>query len=415
MFSYINSIQLKISKYKSRFIQYINSNIIIRNTIIFIFITMVMFLLYIISRYKISLPLNLEYIGYIFCFITSMLFSMFILPNFKKSEKISFRDIVYYFILTIGLMIIILFITMLLAYFDLLGYIYADGISEDIANNSNTQLPTNENNNNSNANTSSSKSYSGIIDKELADKTIAAATQIITQLLTDTIGKVVPNLGAAAAGGAVGAAALKASQGSAPMVRGGAALAGSVIGSIGAKTGILVVDSLVRDQKILDELNNGIVASEKIPSHTAVTVDSPFINSPRELTSPLEDILYYQFTLNVLILILIISFLIIILNTNVFKFNKEFISFLVEKILPIKGKEWFKIFIDKSTINNDRVLKLIFIVISINLIYLIILNIFISYHLFINTESFIEVHNHIHNNESSFLLCVLSIKDRKIF
>jgi len=400
--SILNSIKLNFTYYKnSRFTQYIYTNSIISNTIIII--TIVILLLYIVSRYNLSLPLNLEYISYIFSFIMSLLFSMYLLPKIKDSnKKISFRNIVYYLILTIGTIIIILFLTILLAYFDLLGHIYAEGVSDDIGNSSSSQLPAIESNNN-NSNADTSKSYSGSIDKEFADKTLSAMTQVATE----AIGKAIPNMGAAAAGVTIGAAALKASQGGSPMVRAVSAFGGAVIGSAGAKTGLLVVDTVIKNKQILEDLNKGFIPSDKVPS----PVDNPFINSPRELTSPLEDLLFYQFTLNILILFLIIIFLMLFLNAFVFKFNKTFILNFLEKLLPPKGNKWFKVFISNTTKYSDSSLKILFIVNSIILIYLIILNIFISYHLFINTESYIEVHNHIHSNESNFLLFLMFIKD----
>jgi hypothetical protein len=77
----------------------------------------------------------MEFISYIFCFILSLIVSI-MLFNFRKLDKFNFKDlnevadVCWSVFLIIVLAIILLFVFGSLIYFDLLGTIYADPVSD---------------------------------------------------------------------------------------------------------------------------------------------------------------------------------------------------------------------------------------------------------------------------------------------
>ena len=122
--------------------------------------------------------------------------------------------------------------------------------------------------------------------------------------------------------------------------------------------------------------------------------DNSFINSLNEFinTTSIEDILYYSLMSNVLIFILFIILFIIIrylLTSNVLLFDKY---------KPNIFNVLFKKKLNNSNLYNDRLLLLMLLIISINLIFMIILNIIVSAELFVHTDNYIKVDNVIKNN-----------------
>ena len=73
--------------------------------------------------------------------------------------------------------------------------------------------------------------------------------------------------------------------------------------------------------------------------------DLDIILSPLEKTSPLQDLLMYSITLDIIILILLISILLLIFNRYIVKYNLTFINYLIQqtgvnKYIPIKFINW---------------------------------------------------------------------------
>ena len=106
-----------------------------------------------------------------------------------------------------------------------------------------------------------------------------------------------------------------------------------------------------------------------------------------------------QLTLNILIWVLLLSFLYLLFSTYVLRGNIVLISNLFNKYMPIT----FNIFLNKtiqrvSSINSVASDKLIFTLFIINMFLLIILlslNTFVSIELVNNIESYVKVYNNL--------------------
>ena len=214
------------------------------------------------------------------------------------------------------------------------------------------------------------------------------------ETIKNTFEKVIPNIGASAAGGSIGAAMVKATKQMPPAQRLLSVGTASFVGAMGTRLGVETANSIIQNLDLKSQTKE-VVDGDQIPS----PVENLFINSPREITSPLDDLLLYQFSCNLLILILIISLLLVIWNRFVFKYNKEFITSIVDKYFSNKVKERYHNFINKNSIYNDRFLIFIFVINTIILIFLIILSLIISSELYINTEDYVQVYNLIHNTK----------------
>ena len=119
--------------------------------------------------------------------------------------------------------------------------------------------------------------------------------------------------------------------------------------------------------------------------------------------SPLEELLTYQLTLNVLIFISMILFLFIIFNKNILKYNLNFIRFLVKNLdkymlanKSTRATDWINNKFNKGIDINNRFLFIMFILNSIVLIIILFLNFYISAELFGNIDKYVTVYNYIH-------------------
>ena len=89
--------------------------------------------------------------------------------------------------------------------------------------------------------------------------------------------------------------------------------------------GIAVGSNIAKNSVIIPSANNSTSSDDNIPSP-----DDSFINSVLETgdypdISPLENLLGYQLTLNILIFIILIIILFIIFNRYILKYNINFL------------------------------------------------------------------------------------------
>ena len=105
------------------------------------------------------------------------------------------------------------------------------------------------------------------------------------------------------------------------------------------------------------------------------------------MTSPLEDLLNIQTSINVWIILITILFIILL-------FNKLFISNSVSKIINsklVKSDKWYSKMFNNKYFKlvedlNKKYYYFIFIILSIVIIFMCLLNIFISIELNINLD-----------------------------
>jgi hypothetical protein len=245
--------------------------------------------------------------------------------------------------------------------------------------------------------------YNARNEKNIMDNTI----EKVGNLLINAAEKVAPNLraGAFSAAGSATAAMIKATGSFPPFQRAGAIAGTAFITSATSKIGLGVGSSILKNSDILSSIEKSKHSDPDISRIPSPDMDNNLINSIIEngeivKSSPLEELFYYQFVLNVFILILIISLLIIIFNRFVLISNLNIISSLFDKYMPNKLNELFKRSVNNGNVYNDRFFFIIYIIISIVLIFIIILNIIISAELLVNNEKYIEVYNYIHNKKT---------------
>jgi hypothetical protein len=303
MLKFIKSIQLNYTSKKFFFFfSYNIHRLLTKINYLVIFSCILIFLFYYLKNAYSSLSLTPDIIGYIICYITSFLLVICLLSIFKvkDSDKFSFNNIIYYFLLTIGLILICVFVIYSLVYFELLSTIYCDSDDESDSNKESVNIK-NKDVDNTNSKDNTNYIYSGSIDKELANNIISKVSENISK----TIDKIVPNVGAAAAGGTIGASMVKASKGMPPVQRMVAIGGSTFVGSMSAKLGIKTAESITKNVSEKTEIDQVL---DKTPS----PIDNTFINSPSEFTSPLEDLLLYQFCTTALISISVIIILLTI-------------------------------------------------------------------------------------------------------
>jgi hypothetical protein len=238
--------------------------------------------------------------------------------------------------------------------------------------------------------------YEFKVDKGTVDKVVKGALSTVNTI----VNTVIPNIAAVAAAGTVGAAVVKATA-NAPL--GGKLLAIGVstgVTALATQTGLNIGVTMTKILDLNDLVKNSphvTSSSDRVPSPDPFFVSSVLDSS--EIESPLEVLLSSQLTLNILIWVLLFSFLYLLFSTYVLRGNIVLISNLFNKYMPIT----LNIFLNKaiqrvSSINSVASDKLIFTLFIINMFLLIILlslNTLVSIELVNNIESYVRVYNYL--------------------
>lgn len=200
-----------------------------------------------------------------------------------------------------------------------------------------------------------------------------------------------------------------------------AVVIGGTAGITAAATqiGLGVGSSVFKNSEDILSIANSKHSDPDINRIPSPDIDNIFINSileKDELRSPLEELLIYQFLLNLLILMLIIILLIIIFNRFILKYNLTLLSSFFGKYMSNNINELFKKYVNYSDVYNDRFVLILFIIITLNLFFIIFLNIFISSELLFKTDNYIDVYNYIHNQNNLlfFLMPVHNLYNKKV-
>ena len=252
------------------------------------------------------------------------------------------------------------------------------------------------------------------------------------------VDKVVPNLGAVAAGSALGNAMVKASAGqplTTRMVLGGG---GIFVGTVSSKVAMGVANKVTKNDALYDFIQSSPHSDPKIDRVPSPGVGP--INSPLEkgdlFHSPLEDLLGYSLILNFLILILVILFLLIIFNRYIYNKNSKVFTKLLNFLFRVqttgssKDKSYeegenqrsntssrHKLEVLQKKIDNftSKINKLgeifnfsIFVIFTLLLIFNIILNIYINSELLVNIDKYVSVYNNIYGNQRNNIILLVS-------
>lgn len=173
------------------------------------------------------------------------------------------------------------------------------------------------------------------------------------------------------------------------------------VSAIGTKIGLGVGNSITKNMDIKNIIKNSPHADlnpDRIPSP-----DMNFINSPlerNELTSPIQELLFYSFVLDVSTLILFFIVILLLLNKYFIIFNFNFLNYISKKFLPIKFSNWVNKNINKSTEINTKLNKFLIIYNCFLIFLFILLKIFITSELLVNIDSYVSVYNSIFPKKS---------------
>lgn len=254
---------------------------------------------------------NNEYTIMLFSCIISFLFTMFCLDKFSFSNN-NFLAIAQKFVLY---MFIIILTASIYSYF--LTPIYCSSNEDDLNNVKDLVKVT----------VTNKDTYNFSVSKPVFDAVAQSATEISKTIITH----VVPHVASGSAAGVLGAAAIKST---ASMPLGARVLTVGATTGVGAFAAKLGVDAA-------SVITNHASSSIKKSTHADTNIDrvpSPDQNfdissmlESSEVTSPLFILIRIEFLLNLLILILIISFLILIFNKYLLSYNLELITKFLNK------------------------------------------------------------------------------------
>jgi hypothetical protein len=237
------------------------------------------------------------------------------------------------------------------------------------------------------------ENYTFSINKNLLDKSL--------EVVGEATKAVVPQLGAFAAAGTVGAAVIKTTAGLPPIQR-GVALAGSTfITSTSTKLGLEMANNIANNLSVATDIKKSKHSNPNIDN--IPSPDNEFCAfNPLEigdLKSPLENLITYSFIFNIFIIFLIVSLLILIFQRYILSYNFNYILNIIEKYFPTKLGEWFKQTIKTSNNYSDKFLLFMFMFNSISLIFILLMNIFLISELLVNIDDYVEVYNYLHNKK----------------
>ena len=249
----------------------------------------------------------------------------------------------------------------------------------------------------SETNTEIKEYYNLKLNKDLVDNSlnnVGESSKVVVE-------KIVPELGVSVAVDATTSAAVKTTVGMPLPQRMLTIGTIGAVSAIGTKIGLGVGNSITKNMDIKNIIKNSPHADlnpDRIPSP-----DMNFINSPlerNELTSPIQELLFYSFILDVSTLILFFIVILLLLNKYFIIFNFNFLNYISKKFLPIKFSNWVNKNINKSTEINTKLNKFLIIYNCFLIFLFILLKIFITSELLVNIDSYVSVYNSIFPKKS---------------
>jgi hypothetical protein len=384
-----------------------------KNIISFIVLTIIIY------RFISVLSFDIGLLSLIISFLISLVLTNLFLNKFEYSKNIYIgfiqRFLIYTFIFILAS--VLLFYILKMGLSNLINTIYCsdEAISNVGEGAKDIVKVTSETFGNNPDKGNKDEYYNFQIRKDLFDeglKNIGLASKMALE-------KIAPNLGVGAAAGSAAGATIKYSAGMAPLQRLAAIGTTAAVTAAGTKIGLEFGGLVSKNNYIETAIKNSPHADpdiDRIPSPSAEP--SFFIQSPADITSPLQDLLMYSLALDILILILLISIIIIIFNRYIVKYNFKYINNIIQiiglnKYMPNKIINWFNNSVNIGIEYNNKLVLFIFILNSILIFLFVLLKIFINSELLINIDSYINVHNYIHAKKSSFLLLLFANSNKK--
>lgn len=332
----------------------------------------------------------------------SFLHSMFMSKIFNWSDDILIRTIQKTFFYSIFSSIVIVIFNYL--GLNLIGTIHCD--SEDEDEPANNSLEGKNKEQETNKNVFEVKKFEGKdnkdyykIEGDVEKKFMTELGDRITDVIKTGIKDVAPNLGAAAAGGSLGSAIIKATAGLPPVQRIGLGAGATFLGAGAAKLGLEGATSLSKNLELSSSIKN--TKSDKTePDQIPSPDDTNFsINSPLdEADIPLLGLINSILNLNIIELIIIIFILFIKYQDKIKKIFLNKIIFYINNNIPaLKKAKYVRVshFLNSLLIVNSRFNKIIIVYFIILLILIKILNIYFLYNLNLGIDDFVLVYNYI--------------------
>jgi hypothetical protein len=221
-----------------------------------------------------------------------------------------------------------------------------------------------------------------------------------------------PSIGVTAAGGTVGAAMVKSTQGLPPLQR--LALIGGSVGvsTAASKVGLEGGKYLVNNIDIVETIKNSKHSDPNVDNIPSPSDSNFTINSPLEEEIPLLGLLNSILSLNVLELFLIIIIIVVLNNNYLRKLFIKQIKMLKVKYVPVKYVKIHNL-VDKLTsfAHNDKFDKIIILVYLLLLLGIKLMNIYFITELNTNIDDFILVYNQF--KKSHLLILVIPLGYRQ--
>lgn len=132
-------------------------------------------------------------------------------------------------------------------------------------------------------------------------------------------------------------------------------------------------------------------------SSNSTSSDNFTINSPIEnieMDRPLQELLLYSYLLDVLIIVTVIIIVYLIFSKNIMSFNKKVMQMIKNKFFSVKMKEWIVGKLNKSFVYSDRFFLTLLIINCLLLVGIALFNLYLTSVLYVNIETYIEIHQH---------------------
>jgi hypothetical protein len=245
---------------------------------------------------------------------------------------------------------------------------------------------------------------------KISKKSLEAATDVVVGISKEFLDKAIPQFTLASVATGTAATVFKGTPNlpMVPRILATAAAAGAVTAT--TTYGAMVGKALAKNTNLSIQIENSKHSNpdpDVIPSPDDDMIKCPLENG--DLISPLEELLTAQLGFNVLSLFLIFIIIYIVLSMSLYNKNINFLSKFLP--LPVKLKEKFTNMLERGANFNSKFMIVMLILCSINLIVIILINIFVSVELTFNTEDYVTVYNHIKNKKdsASFLIYILTV------
>lgn len=318
---------------------------------------------------------------YLFLLVTTFVLDGFTLSNDSIIRKL--QKWLFYIIFVLAFILI-------LYYLDL--YSTIDSIDYTIDNNieSYNKDINNDHYINSNNEDKNNEHYEFKAPKKVVNDVVDTLAKVATN--------VIPNMGAAAAGGSMGSTALKLTNSLPPVQRAAAAAGSAFIGAAATASGIQAVNSVTGNNVVMKAIENSKYGNafknpERPPSPDENMIQSILEN---ELNIPLLDLLDSLYTFNFLELILILLLAWIWINRYFYQFNLKYLSNFIDKHIGENSKfSFLRGFIKTGDNYNSKFTNILMIIMISLLIIIKIANLFFMGELINKIDDFITVYNYI--------------------